>query len=254
MLTDSNKGPSSNIAFLRHISFAVARVDAPHISTPVSTRQITGTMSISRLRHAPEKGGNHALNIKRTTVNIYALPSEERASTLIKEYFQKTGRLLPFVHERSFHETYFQLKQNNFTLARRTWLGLLNIIFAMATTLLIDGGSAEERVEESEVYYQRAVALCDKEAKCNSSLELGALCEPLPLNAWLTSLQVQYLLVLGQYLQGTQKSVQAWTVHGLAITTAIQLGLHSPRTNSGFSTLDAETRKRVWYGCILLDR
>jgi len=70
----------------------------------------------------------------------------------------------------------------------------------------------------------------------------------------LTQFSVQYLLVLGQYLQGMQKSVQAWTVHGLAITTALQLGLHSPRTNSGFSLLESETRKRVWYGCILLDR
>jgi hypothetical protein len=65
---------------------------------------------------------------------------------------------------------------------------------------------------------------------------------------------VQYFLILGQYLQGTQKSVQAWTVHGLAITMAFQLGLHSPRTNRDFSPVESEIRKRVWYGCILLDR
>lgn len=65
---------------------------------------------------------------------------------------------------------------------------------------------------------------------------------------------VQYLLILGQYLQGTQKSVQAWTVHGLAITTAFQLGLHSPKTNKGFPPLECEIRKRVWFGCVLLDR
>lgn len=65
---------------------------------------------------------------------------------------------------------------------------------------------------------------------------------------------VQYLLILGQYLQGTQKSVQAWTVHGLAITTALQLGLHSPKTNREFPALECEIRKRVWFGCVLLDR
>jgi hypothetical protein len=65
---------------------------------------------------------------------------------------------------------------------------------------------------------------------------------------------VQYLLLVGQYLQGTQKSVQAWTVHGLAITTAFQLGLHSPRTTQGFAAIECEIRKRVWFGCILLDR
>lgn len=70
----------------------------------------------------------------------------------------------------------------------------------------------------------------------------------------LTVLSVQYLLIQGQYLQGTQKSVQAWTVHGLAITTAFQLGLHSPKTNKGFPPLECEIRKRVWFGCVLLDR
>lgn len=65
---------------------------------------------------------------------------------------------------------------------------------------------------------------------------------------------VQYLLVLGQYLQGTQKSVQAWTTHGLAISAAFQLGLHSPEANRRFPPLESEIRKRTWYGCILLDR
>jgi len=231
-------GPSSNIAFLRHISFAIARGNAPgHGEMSPSSRRLMGTVSISRPHHAPEKVNHMAFNVKNPRVNMYTLPPEDRTWALIREYFQKTGQLLPFIHEQSFCDTYFQMKQNNFTMARRTWLGLLNIIFAMATTLSVEAYGSAKRIEESEVYYQRANALCDKEFKRNVSLEL-----------------VQYLLVLGQYLQGMQKSVQAWTVHGLAITTALQLGLHSPRTNSGFSLLESETRKRVWYGCILLDR
>jgi hypothetical protein len=65
---------------------------------------------------------------------------------------------------------------------------------------------------------------------------------------------VQYLLILGQYLQGTQKSTQAWTTHGLAISAAYQLGLHSPSANKKYSSLEHEIRKRTWYGCVLLDR
>ena len=106
-------------------------------------------------------------------VNIYALPSEGRTWSLIREYFQKTGQLLPFVHEDSFCATYFEMKKSNFTMARRTWLGLLNIILAMATTLHVEASvSAEKRIEESDVYYQRANGLCDKESRRNISLEL----------------------------------------------------------------------------------
>lgn len=65
---------------------------------------------------------------------------------------------------------------------------------------------------------------------------------------------VQYLLLTGQYLQGTQRSVEAWTVHGLAVKAALQLGLHSTAASSRFSALDQEFRKRTWYGCVVLDR
>jgi hypothetical protein len=102
---------------------------------------------------------------------------------LIKEYFQKTGQLLPFVHEESFCATYFDLKRSNFTMARRTWLGLLNIIMAMATTLFVEAGmSAEERIEESDVYYQRA-------NRRNTSLELGEYVEWLRRSDMLTTSQ-----------------------------------------------------------------
>lgn len=130
-------------------------------------------MSVSR-PHLEDDIDTRRSNQQRGSVNIYALPSEDRTWSLIKEYFQKTGQLLPFVHEESFWAAYFEMKKNNFTMARRTWLGLLNIILAMATTLCVEGSdSAEKRIEESDVYYQRANGLCDKESRRNISLELG---------------------------------------------------------------------------------
>ena len=59
---------------------------------------------------------------------------------------------------------------------------------------------------------------------------------------------------MGQYLQGTQKSIEAWVVHGLAVKAALQLGLHSSEASKGLSSLDREVRKRVWYGCVVNDR
>lgn len=172
-----SKGPSSNIAFLRHISLAMARVGNWSQAFPSPSnqaREVAGGMSVSRPHHAEDEIAGRQDARSRGSVNIYALPSEARTWSLIKEYFQKTGQLLPFVHEESFCATYFELKRSNFTMARRTWLGLLNIILAMATTLSVEADeSAEERIEESDVYYQRANGLCDKESRRNISLELG---------------------------------------------------------------------------------
>lgn len=251
-----------------HISLALTRGNTPSPVSATPTNRVrvaAGLLSVSRPQYTTLEFDGNPVDHSHSSINIYALPPEPRPLSLISKYFQKTGQLLPFIHEQSFYETYFQMRSDKFTMARRTWLGLLNIILAMATTLSIDGDmSAEKRIEESDVYYQRANILCSKESTRNSSVELGmctisvssfVLNGELPL-IWCADygLVVQYLLILGQYLQGTQKSVQAWTVHGLAITAAYQLGLHSPRVNQDFSPLECEIRKRVWFGCILLDR
>lgn len=134
---------------------------------------MAGAVSVSRPHNDAYADNNRP---HRGRVNIYALPPEARTWSLIKEYFQKTGQLLPFVHEETFCATVLEMKSNNFTKVRRTWLGLLNIILAIATTLHVDFSiSSEQRIEESDVYYQRAVGLCDKEPRRNASVELGKL-------------------------------------------------------------------------------
>ncbi|KAJ5701552.1 transcriptional regulatory protein GAL4 [Penicillium malachiteum] len=233
-------GPSSNIAFMRHISRAIARGNphggrGPSLSSPA---QIAGGMlNVSRSRPSPgDSQGPQASN--KVEVNMFALPPEDRTWSLIRIYFEKTGQLLPFIHEASFCETYFRMRDDNFKRVRRTWLGLLNIVLAIATSLHTEGDlPAGARIQESDIYFQRANGLCDRDSKRHASLEM-----------------VQYLLVQGQYLQGTQKSVQAWTTHGLAISAAFQLGLHSPEANRRFPPVESEIRKRTWFGCILLDR
>lgn len=133
-------------------------------------------MRVIRPHYVHGETNERTLNRPHRSVNIYALPPEAYTWKLIKEYFQKTGQLLPFIHEESFCETYFQLKRTNFTMARRTWLGLLNMILAMATTLTVDGyPSSEERIAESDIYYQRANGLCERESRTNIGLELGAI-------------------------------------------------------------------------------
>lgn len=68
------------------------------------------------------------------------------------------------------------------------------------------------------------------------------------------TLIVQYLLLVSQYLQGTQRSVQTWTAHGLAVKAALSIGLHSREAMARFAPVEQEMRKRTWFGCVLLDR
>lgn len=65
---------------------------------------------------------------------------------------------------------------------------------------------------------------------------------------------VQLLLLMSQYLQGSEHSVETWNIHGLAVKAAYQLGLHSSKALQRYPPLEREIRKRTWYGCVMLDR
>lgn len=69
---------------------------------------------------------------------------------------------------------------------------------------------------------------------------------------------VQALLLMGQYLQSTDRSSMCWNIIGLAIRTAQLIGLDKPArrhlADGRMSKLDEEIRRRLWGGCILQDR
>lgn len=214
-----------------------------------------GFVSVSRppspLRQATQ--GNQA------QVNIYALPIQAETLVLIQRYFSNTGLLFPYIYPPMFLDTYHQMAQENFTKVRKTWLGLLNMILAMSTiTAGPNGSKAENRIAESDIFYQRGLGLCGGELLRGTTLEVGMYLFRIASRFRIHILNdigtVQFLLLMGQYLQGTQKSVQAWTVHGLAVKAALQLGLHSINASRTFNPLEQETRKRTWYGCVVLDR
>ncbi|KAJ5673980.1 hypothetical protein N7462_009419 [Penicillium macrosclerotiorum] len=230
-LIDDRLGPSSNIAFLRHLSGAV--VQQGYLLSPGAAEG--GFVSASRPPSVPPQMAGHD---KRPKVNIFALPHQSETIARIYRYFSNTGLLFPYIYPPIFLETYHQMVRENFTKVRKTWLGLLNMVLAMSTITAVPGGAkADMRIAESDVFYQRGLGLCSSEILRGTTLEV-----------------VQFLLLMGQYLQGTQKSVQAWTVHGLAVKAALQLGLHSQNASKAFSALEQETRKRTWYGCVVLDR
>jgi len=70
----------------------------------------------------------------------------------------------------------------------------------------------------------------------------------------MADIAVQMLLLASMYSQGTERSIETWNIHGLAVKAAYQLGLHSPDALRQYPPVEREIRKRVWLGCVLLDR
>ncbi|KIW01420.1 hypothetical protein, variant [Verruconis gallopava] len=235
-------GPSSNIAFTRQI---VRAVKATLRNQPLQPR---------RYGVDDQQQQSHMLHVSRPPSPLHqrvdtddwrtenpismALPPEDECMRLVHQYFGRTGVLFPYIHEESFVATYNSFKATQFRKVRRSWLGLLNMILAMATRTAVNSKlSAQEREEQSDTFFVRGWRLCEKQVKYSPSLEI-----------------VQFLLLLSQYLQGTSQGAETWNAHGLTVKSAYQLGLHSTDALKQYPPLEREIRKRTWYMCILLDR
>lgn len=119
----------------------------------------------------PLAKASNALAVALEDINIYALPSEPVARELLARYFSNAGLLFPYVHERTFMTTFDQACRDCFKGVKRTWLGLLNIIFAHAVVHEGDPSIVSRNdvkstavfTQQSEIYYQRASGLCNQQ-------------------------------------------------------------------------------------------
>lgn len=102
------------------------------------------------------------------------LPPASEIESLMEQYFNNTGLLFPYIHKTSFYETYEKLKQSPRHKVRRTWLGLLNMVLAMATYSL--GRNSDQGTEysaHSDEFFARAQSLCQNQMLRGTTLETG---------------------------------------------------------------------------------
>lgn len=168
----------------------------------------------------------------------YVLPPRKKADELLRIYWQLVDPLYPFLEKDDFDSTY-QCLWTGAALEcdEATLLCLLNTIFSLACAL--DASSPpEDRRALADTFFARA----------NQFINLDLLQEE-------SLLTVQCFLILGQYLQSTNEPQKCWTFVGLAIRTAQTLGLHLPSTSAhAQNNQETDLLRRVWHGCILLDR
>lgn len=176
LYTDANKqltshiGPSSSIAFTSDLSHTLWSLSKNRGSFVTSQGNLTfSEFHIARVsRHSsPAPEPDHAVP------SIYYLPADGVVTALIDNYFSDTGLLFPYLHEESFRNTYAQLKSNAVAISR-TWLGLLNMVLAIATHASTSPISdAEIRSEKAGQFYRRANSLCNDHVMNGASLEIG---------------------------------------------------------------------------------
>ncbi|OAL20910.1 hypothetical protein AYO22_08538 [Fonsecaea multimorphosa] len=170
----------------------------------------------------------------------FGLPSRFVADRLVDAYFKHRHPLNPYLHEGTFRQRYRRLWLSQdlggeeATQQSLAWYGLVNLVFAFGSDHAnVTGRSAGDRSR----YFKRAKTLLVSGMLQVSTIEL-----------------VQALLLMGQYLHGALELNNCWTVIGLAIRTAQGLGLHLNPATFTSDKIEQEVRKRVWWGCFVLDR
>lgn len=173
------QGPSSNIAFTRHIVSATTAVLKRTHQESIPNRPDDGllhshVLHMSRPPSPFEIRRGRAERVDRNSVNPFHVPPTAQALELLEQYFANTGLLFPYIHRESFLNAYHELHNNNFREVRRSWLGLFNMIMAMSikTSLHIDISSQQRRTSP-DLYFHRAMALCEKQIRTGTSLEIG---------------------------------------------------------------------------------
>jgi hypothetical protein len=164
----------------------------------------------------------------------FVLPSRRRADELLDVYWEVVYPLYPYVDKSETILKYRDLwnEQSDYD-EDATFICGLNVIFALSCQLI---GETHQRENSAKVFFERAKALLDL---WNSG-----------------SFQyIQVCLLLGQYFQSTNDPHQCWTTVGMAIRTAQSLGLHLPETSEKtVSPRKRELLRKVWHGCIIMDR
>ncbi|KAF3003820.1 hypothetical protein E8E14_001344 [Neopestalotiopsis sp. 37M] len=189
----------------------------------------------------------------------WSLPPRGRADALIAVYFQRTSRMTPVLHEPTFMNQYERLWESKSSSKSRAFadcpgfckqksLGALfppTVHAVLAVGALFDTSSLEQNVTRAEAFFQLVQGFELFETLDNEvGIEL-----------------VQLGLLMGIYLQSTERFSKCWIMSGLTIRMAQNMGLHfsisearkrrlfvSPPTQ-----LECEMRKRVWHACMLLE-
>lgn len=255
-------GPSSNVALLRTIVRAVGqpannpgnngRASLSRPSMDVQTGPASEPYSAFLRRPANTE---RVRDRQRRPVEPFALPPPDEADDLLRHYFATVNLMVPCIHEDSFRAMYRRARSEGLRVVRRSWLGVLNMMFAIATNVQTPISPPIERATRSDMYFERAVELSRPEILGRLSLELGRsrLTEPCCRRSLTALGTVQLFLLMEIYLQGTTYSSLAWTFHSLSVKGAYQLGLHF-MGSTHLSPLDREVRRRLWYLCVMNDR
>lgn len=217
-------GSSSAGGFMRQIKIAVNK-EVP-----------SGTTNTSSLLFPPLAAKEQTA---LSSMSNHVLPQRRLADRMMEIYWNIVFPLYPFFDREKLNADYVKIWNGEEADPRdeEMLMCTFNLIFALGCQLS-ESIKPEDRAAAAGSFFSRAQELLQPNLWRSGSTAL-----------------IQCLLLMAQYLQSTDCADQCWMVTGMAIRSAQGLGLHLPETSSRLDSVQGkELARRVWHGCVLMDR
>ncbi|KAF9221902.1 hypothetical protein BS17DRAFT_796729 [Gyrodon lividus] len=170
-------------------------------------------------------------------------PDEDLCDKLIEAYFQRFHFLMPVLDKPLFMARYRHLMgrrgDTSFIQAEAAFISVVFAVFACAARLVDDPRLTGDRPDDGGmgmIYYERALIL---HYISHASIQV---------------LHVQSFILMSSFLCSVNCLPQAWLLVGQAVRSAQDLGLHRSPRRLATSSIDKETRRKIWWGVYCLDR
>jgi hypothetical protein len=231
-------GPSSTVAFLRHIISRGSRAATPNgdFSKAKHPSRSTGTIPSWQLERARGLESSQAV-----------LPLRRNADDFVLCYWEFIHPMFPLLHRTTFDDQYERLwsgdndrtaggLSRSYDIEEPIFMAILNLVFALGCKLSSLVPSSQ-KASVADDFYQKSRMLSEFLIIDSTSVST-----------------VQLLALSGVYLQSTPYASRCWNSVGLAIRAAQSLGMHCEGSGRPVSQLEREMNRRIWHTCVSLDR
>lgn len=220
---------SSTASFMAQVKNAMAA----RLSSSVQRHTVAPLYNDSVLNWTDPKQ-NHR---EQSIAQLFVLPPRRIANDMMDTYWNEIHVLYPFFMRDRLMQRYQKLwtGEEGETEQRLVYC-IINLIFALSCQIK-KRDSPDEMATAAVIFYKRAAQLLQFNVIGGGSVEL-----------------VQSLLLMGQYLQSTEWPHRCWVVIGLAIRISQSLGLHMTRMTDSLRQPDRQLARRLWHGCVFMDR
>ncbi len=169
-----------------------------------------------------------------------ALPQRNIADRLVNAYFTYIDTILPFIQEpwfrAKYERTWLPTACDSSTKDTHdlSWLALLNLVFAFGCEYV--NISRDQGLVSGARFFKRATTILFSQVFHSGNLET-----------------IQSLILTSHYLQSTNNLNKCWSIVGLCIRMAHGMGLHLDPSRWKIGHVEQELRRRLWWGCNIVD-